>query len=52
MASAAKMKVEKFRSKLNSHITKQLLALISDLSTLKCDIHLGLTASVNYHLFG
>ena len=23
-----------------------------DLSTLKSDIHLGLTASVNYHFFG
>ena len=23
-----------------------------DLSTLKCDIHLGLAASVNYHFFG
>ena len=23
-----------------------------DLSTLKCDIHLGLMASVNYHFFG
>ena len=49
MASATKVKVEYLQSLWKSHITKQLLTL---LSTLKNDIHLGLAASVNYHFFG
>ena len=39
-----------------SHITKTVIDINfsghKDLSTLKSDIHLGLTASVNYHFFG
>ena len=50
------MKVEKFHSKLKKTYNKIVIDFNfgrhENLSTLKSDIHLGLTASVNYHFFG
>ena len=55
MSLTTKVKGAKF-SFLNESYNKTVIDFNfgrhKDLSTLKSDIHLGLTASVNYHFFG
>ena len=56
MYLTTKAKVAKFsflnEKSYNKTVIDFNLGRHKDLSTLKSDIHLGLTASVNYHFFG
>ena len=56
MSLTTKVKVAKFsflnEKSYNNTVIDFNFDRRKDLSTLKCDIHLGLAASVNYHFFG
>ena len=56
MSLTTKVRVAKFsflnKKSYNKTVIDFNFSRHTDLSTLKSDIHLGLTSSVNYHFFG